>query len=98
MYERLTNSLSGRNPTPHLRADTGLMEQPTAAVVTDLREAQPNGEAFTDHHTSHESSSLRAGSGEPRALGVWGHSELRESQGCIPHLCEDPCLSVEKLI
>lgn len=34
MYKRLTNSLSERNPTAHLRADTGLMGQPTAAVVT----------------------------------------------------------------
>lgn len=45
-----------------------------------------------------ESSSLKAGSGEPRALGVSGHSELRESQGCTPARCEDLCLSVEKLI
>lgn len=64
----------------------------------DLREAQPNGESFTDHHTSHKSSSLRSGSGEPRALGVSGHSELRVSQECIPAQCEDPCFSVEKLI
>lgn len=34
MYTRLTNSLSERNPTAHLRADTGLMGQPPAAVVT----------------------------------------------------------------
>lgn len=44
------------------------MEQPAAAVA-DLKEAQPKGEPFTDHPTSLESSSPRAGSWkEPKKI------------------------------
>lgn len=94
MCELLTNGSSGMNPTPQLGADTRLMEQPAAAVA-DLKEAQPKGEPFIDHPTSLESSSLRAGSKEPRGPRMSQYT-AKGKPGMCPYQCKASGLTYGK--